>query len=332
MRTNFFLNNLPRKLLYAAQWLRNVRSYDSDTRRTRLPGPPSIQIQTIDRCNATCIMCPYSSRDKSVRANLMADDLFRHIMDEIRRSGNTRTVCLMLQNEPLLDRKLPDRVRIAKEVLGSSARVITVTNGAPLTPAIIEELIASRIDGVSVSIDAFNEDTYNRIRRGLDFRRVVGNTLSLAERMGPGRVDVSFLRQRENEGEEDAFAVYWRRQGIKVRFKEPTNRAGTLDSYERVRKARPALWKKLVHPILNRLIPACPHPFTVMTVLWDGRVVTCCEDWEPRDTVGDLSKQSLKDVWNGERINHYRHLLRNHQSGESLVCSDCSLSKRYWRI
>jgi len=332
MRTNFFLNNLPRKLLNAARWLKYVRSYDSNTRRSSLPGPLSVQIQTIDRCNASCIMCPYSSVDNSTRANLMDDGLFRHIIDEIRRTGNTRRICLMLQNEPLLDHKLPDRVRLAKELLSPSVQVRTVTNGTPLTPAMIEKLIASGIDSVSVSIDAFNEDTYNRIRQGLNFQRVMKNTLSLVERMGRRHVDVSFLRQRENEGEEDAFTGYWRRQGIRTRFTEPTNRAGTLDSHERVRKARPALWKKLAHPLLNRLIPACHHPFTSMTILWDGRVITCCEDWEPRDTVGDLSKQSLKEVWNGEKINHYRHLLRNHQADASLVCADCSLSRRYWRI
>ncbi len=319
-------------MLQAAKWLRYVHAYDSNIRQTHLIGPPSIQIQTIDRCNATCIMCPYSSVAGSVSANLMDDDLYRHIIEEIAQIGKTGIVCLMLQNEPLLDRKLPDRVRLAKEILARGVRVITVTNGSPLTQAMIGKLIASGVDSVSVSIDAYSENTYNRIRHGLDFQRVVKNTLSLIERMGSRHIDVSFLRQRENEGEEDHFAAYWRRQGIKVRFKEPTNRAGTLDSYERVRKARPALWKKLAHPILNLMIPACPHPFTIMTVLWDGRVITCCEDWEPRDTVGDLSKQSLKEVWNGEKINRYRYLLRNHRAEESLVCSDCSLSKRYWRI
>jgi MoaA/NifB/PqqE/SkfB family radical SAM enzyme len=135
-------------------------------------------------------------------------------------------VMLMLQNEPLLDRRLPDRVRLARKLLGQRVRIATVTNGAPLTAALIDELAASGIGHVAVSIDAVREDTYNRIRQGLNFQRVVGNTLALIERLGPRRVGVRFLRQRENEDEESAFAGSWRRHGVRVIAFQLTNRAG----------------------------------------------------------------------------------------------------------
>lgn len=309
-----------------------LRSYDPHARRTRLRGPQTVQIQTIDRCNATCTMCPYSSAGKTSSANVMDDGLYRRILNELRLAGTVKTFLLMLQNEPLLDRGFADRVRLARESLGRSVRVCTVTNGAPLTPTVIDTLAASEVDNVSVSIDAVSEDTFNKIRHGLNFRRVMENTLSLLQRLGPGRVSVKFLRQRENEGEEKAFAGYWGRRGVRVIFTEPTNRAGSLESYQRIRKRRPDSWKRLVYPTLNRLFPACPLPFSSMCVLWDGRVITCCNDWGPRDTVGDLSTQTLEQVWDGERINHHRHLLWTRRAKESLVCSDCSLSERFWKI
>ena len=332
MRTILPLNNLSKKLQEAVVWIKNVRSYDPHSCRTQLPGPRSVHIQTTDRCNAACIMCPYSTIINPARGNLMEDGLYHHIIDEVHRVGTAKIICLMLQNEPLLDRKLPDRVRLARSVLGPTIRIMTVTNGTLLTPMLIEDLFASGIDNVAVSIDAAREDSYRRIRHGLDFHRVVENTLSLIGRLGPHRVSVKFLRQRGNEGEENAFASYWRRLGVRVSFAELTNRAGTLESYERIRKRRPDLWRRLVHPALNRLIPACPLPFSAMNILWDGRVITCCEDWGPRDTVGDLSRQTLKEIWNGGKINHYRHLLWTHRSSESLVCAGCSLSNRFWKI
>jgi radical SAM protein with 4Fe4S-binding SPASM domain len=277
-------------------------------------------------------MCPYPSVDHTDHRNFMDDGLYRHIIEEIRRNGNASTICFSLHNEPLLDPKFPDRVRHAKELLGRNMRIMTVTNGSPMTPELIEELAASGIDTVDVSIDAFHRATYQKIRQGLNFQRVVENTISLIKRMGPHRVEVSFLRQRENEGEEDAFARFWREHGIRVKFKAPTNRAGTLDSYLRIKKPHPALWKKVAYPLLNRLIPACQLPFSMMTILWNGRVITCGEDWHLRDTVGDISKQPLEEIWNGEKINHYRYLLRTHQARKSLVCSDCSLSENYWKI
>ena len=328
----FLVNDLANKLRNAASWMREVRSYDPHARQTRLRGPAKIQIQTIDRCNGACIMCPNSSFTKTATANLMDDGLYLQILDELRRAGTVKAVVLMLQNEPLLDRKFRDRVRLARKTLDRGVRIVTVTNGAPLTAAMIDDLAASGIDHVTVSIDAIREDTYVKIRRGLNFQRVMGNALCLIGRMGPRRVSVKFLRQRENEEEENAFASYWRRHGVKVIFADPTNRAGWLDSYESIKKRRPDSWKKLVYPVLNRMIPACPIPFTSAAVLWDGRVITCCNDWGPRDTLGDLSRQTLKQVWDGEKLNHYRHLLWTHRAGESLVCAGCSQSDRYWKI
>jgi MoaA/NifB/PqqE/SkfB family radical SAM enzyme len=331
MRNVVALNNLSNKLRQAAMWMKNVRSYDPQGRYTRLRGPMWIHIQTIDRCNATCVMCPYSSLSKSASGNVMNDDLYSHIIGEVGRNEATKNIVLMLQNEPLLDRKLPDRVQLARKIIGPGARIMIVTNAEPLTTAMIDRLVASGIDHVSVSIDAIREETFGKIRQGLSFHRVVENTLALISRLGKQRVSVKFLRQRENEGEEYAFASYWKRAGVKVTFCELTNRAGTLESYERIKKRHPDLWKKLVHPVLNRLVPACPLPFTSLNILSDGRAITCSEDWGPRDTIGDLSRQTLQEVWNGEKINHYRHLLWTRRPAESLVCAGCALSDRYWR-
>jgi MoaA/NifB/PqqE/SkfB family radical SAM enzyme len=326
------LYNLACNIQEAARWAREVRAYNPSARRTRLRGPASVQIQTIDRCNAACIMCPYSSMGKTSPANLMDDALYIEILEELRRAGTVRNLALMLQNEPLLDRRFSDRVQIARKLLGRRVFIRTVTNGEPLTKSMINCLGASDIDHVSVSIDAIRKDTFERIRYGLNYRRVVENTLLLSERLGRHRVSVRFLRQRENAEEEQDFSRFWQSRGVRVRFIEPTNRAGSLKSYERVKKPHPRLWKKLAYPVLNRFVPACPYPFTSINIFSDGRAILCCNDWGPRDTVGDLSRKPLKDVWNGDKINHYRHLLWMRQAEESLVCADCSLSDRYWKI
>jgi len=327
----FLLHNLSHHLAEAALWMRDIRAYNPRTRMTSLPGPTMAQIQTIDRCNATCIMCPYSSLAKTAEASPMDDALYLRILKELHQMGTVRDILLMLQNEPLLDRKFPDRIRIIRELFGRSVRAGTVTNGATLTSSTIDRLLASGIDYVSVSIDAIREDTFARIRQGLDYRHVVRNTLSLSKYLGLNRVSVRFLRQRENDGEEKAFAHYWESQGIRVVFMEPTNRAGLIQSFERITKPHARLWKKLIYPLLNRCVPACPFPFSRMSILSDGRVILCCNDWGPHDTVGDLSRQTLKEIWNGERFNHYRQLLWTQRVKESLVCSDCSLSGHYWK-
>jgi len=321
---------LARGLRKTAASMEDFRSWDPRTRRTAKPGPRTVQIQTVDRCNAHCTMCPYTKAANPAPTNIMDDGLYRRIIGQLSKAGTVDNIVLMLQNEPLLDRGFADRIRFAKDAFDGRVRITTKTNGSPLTASLIDQLAASGIDRVSVSIDAASVEAYRRIRHGLDYHRVLANTVSLIERMGPRRVGVSFVRQRDNQGEDRAFARFWHRRGVEVTFGVLTNRAGSLDSFARVKRRRPPLWRRLVNPVLNRCVPVCPLPFRTMNVLWDGRAVLCCHDWGPRDTLGDLSTQTLADVWNGERINHYRYLLQTHRAGESRVCADCSQADRFW--
>lgn len=319
---------LPEKARHGAHALRGILAYDRGRRRSMLRGPLGVQIQTIDRCNAACLMCPYATTAHQGPAHRMDDALYTHILRGLRRTGVTQSVCLMLQNDPLLDRRLPDLVRRAKETI-PGIRVTTVTNAALLTPQRIDALRASGLDWVAVSIDAASEATYRRVRCGLDFATVVANTETLLRRGGPIKVTARFLRQRENQGEERAFATYWRARGARINFNPLTNRAGELATFEALRvRARPL--RAAASAVLNRIIPFCPLPFVRVGILWDGRVILCCHDWGPREVMGDLSRQSVEEVWNGEVINRHRSLLLARRSEASAVCRGCSLARGFW--
>jgi radical SAM protein with 4Fe4S-binding SPASM domain len=233
----------------------------------------------------------------------------------------------MLQNEPLLDHTLGKRIRQGKDILGRTRRVSVVTNGALLTPDRINELVDAGAEVFEVSIDAYREETYNSIRKGLDFHTVVENTMALIRHPRRPRVTVRFLRQRANESEVKDFVRYWKRHGAKVRLMRPSNRAGQLPRFDEIGGSGPMSLRVMVRAALGRLLPCCGYPFASLTILYDGRVILCCHDWGPRDVVGDLTRQSVSEVWNGEALNHYRHLLWSWRFADSPVCTDCSLPR-----
>jgi len=307
--------------------MRACRAWNPRRRRTRLAGPISAAIQTVDRCNAACVMCPYSSTHRQGPPTVMSDELFERVVRELHRAGTVRTICLMLQNEPLLDRRLGERVRVAREVFGDSLELVVVTHGALLTAERADELRG--FDRIEVSIDAARRETYEKIRHGLDYESVVANTRRLLER-GDTLVSVKLVLQRDNEGEEEEFARYWRSLGAAVSIDRLCNRAGSLDGFERLWAPRAGLVRRLAQRLLDRVVPCCPLPFTTAYVLADGRMVTCSHDWAPRDVVGDISSQPLEEIWNGDRLNHHRHLLWRRRTRESAVCRDCSLAGRFW--
>ncbi len=307
----------------ARRWL----SYDPGRGRSTLRGPTTVQLQTVNRCNGSCIMCPYGASAAVGPAEAMDERLYLRILRQAGRTGATRDLVLMLQNEPLLDPALPRRVRRAREILGPRARVKTVTNGSLLTPDKAGALIEAGIDVIDVSVDAHSPETYARIRPGLDFGEVVANTQAALAGRGRTRISARFLRQRDNAAEEEAFVRYWRSRGASVRFIPLSNRAGSVPGFEDIRPPSRRPLRALARTVLGRFLPRCLFPFIAVAVLCDGRVLVCCQDWGPRDIVGDLTRQSLAEVWNGEAMNHYRHLLWSWRPEDSAVCRDCSVAR-----
>jgi len=316
---------LLQELLSVPDRVRRCLSYDPVRGKSRLPGPLTVQVQTVDQCNGSCIMCPYGASGRSGPPNTMDERLYVRLLEQARRAGTTRRLALMLQNEPLLDESLAKRARQAKAILGPRCHVSTVTNGSLLTSDRADELAASGMDAIEVSVDAYRLETFERIRPGLDFETVVRNTQALLARPRRPSVAVRFLRQRDNAVEETQFVRYWKSHGGEVHLMMLSNRAGDVHAYDSIRMPNPRTPSGHLRAMLGRFVPRCLSPFAAVTVLWDGRVLLCCHDWRPRDIVGDLTQQSLADVWNGEAMNHYRRLLWTWRTEESRVCRDCSV-------
>jgi MoaA/NifB/PqqE/SkfB family radical SAM enzyme len=274
-------------------------------------------------------MCPYSSQEKSGPPNYMEDDLYRKILKELKPLNSVQSFSPMLQNEPLLDPEISKRVYAAKHTLNSVSVQIT-TNGSLLQQRIIEELVEAGTDKISISIDAIREETYQRIHRGLKYSKVLKNVYSLLHQDPKPVVEVRFLKQRANINEKNEFVRLWRARGAAVLVHSVINRAGAVKSFNKIKARETKTMKQLIRRILNWYFPFCPLPFYKLNVLWDGRVIFCCNDWGPTLILGDLSKQRVVDVWNGEVMNHYRHLLYTGQSARIPSCSKCTHKNGFW--
>lgn len=60
---------------------------------------------------------------------------------------------------------------------------------------------------------------------------------------------------------------------------------------------------------------SCILPFKQLIIRPDGKVSLCCNDPLGRNTLGDVSKESLVDVWNNERFKTVRRVLRDGRGG-----------------
>lgn len=64
----------------------------------------------------------------------------------------------------------------------------------------------------------------------------------------------------------------------------------------------------------------CRQPFHLVVVHWDGRILPCCGVFSDSADVGDLSRQRIEAIWNGESMRAVRGFVLGYgppQSGKS---------------
>ena len=72
----------------------------------------------------------------------------------------------------------------------------------------------------------------------------------------------------------------------------------------------------------------CQHAFSFPTILADGRVVACDQDFNGQQAYGVVKKGgAFRDVWLGARASEVRRTVRDN-SGEYSFCRNCAYADR----
>ena len=74
------------------------------------------------------------------------------------------------------------------------------------------------------------------------------------------------------------------------------------------------------------LLECCARPFFQLTIRHSGLAVICCEDYLSEVVLGDAGKQSIVDIWTGDKANEIRlHLAKKNRS-VAKACAQCNTS------
>lgn len=140
------------------------------------------QIESALACPLDCLMCPWKDyRSKAADRGLMPDRVWDslaphlNLVDAVDLSGG---------GEPFLAPRLIERLRQAK---AAGCRAGFLTNGQLLTEDAARALVELDLDWIGFSVDGAEAATYETIRRGAGFDRLVGNIARLARLRTAGR-------------------------------------------------------------------------------------------------------------------------------------------------
>jgi len=298
---------------YRRQWDRSGRFEEVG------PVPLHLDFQVISACNFKCPMCPFGEpiaarpeRFDAVKGRFPFD-LYKKIIDEGVDLG-VNAIDLSYYSEPLLHENLFDFIEYA-----SKAGVVDImmsTNGHLLTEDIIDKFLMSGLTRLSVSIDAATQDTYDKIRVGGDFHKLMKNLEYLLNKKESTKstlpiVRVSFVKTKLNELELESFVEYWRPRVGYISIQE-------LNSFE-------GLGDKLVADSrIENPEFQCHQPWHRLTIRPNGEVLPCCTTWGLKLVMGNLKTQTLREIWTSKEMVELRQLHKEGRYFENPTCEKCA--------
>ncbi|MFH1888555.1 MAG: radical SAM protein [Candidatus Omnitrophota bacterium] len=306
LRSRFLTGNPIYRFLYGRATRRKMRAFEKV--------PFRVMLENTNLCEAYCAFCPH--KDMKRQAGVMDFGLTRKIIDECRDLSIDH-VTIYGFGEPLLDRDFFRRVEYAKRK--GIKRVTTNTNAAFLDEGKNGSLIASGINEVYISFDAFTEGTYKKIRPNLDFDKVKQNILDLIDRRNKNEknsplIVLSFVENDINKNEVQSYINYWKGKADYVSVSLAHNWTGDMPGC----------------PVADGSFrDPCRLLWTDMFILYNGDVALCCNDFDGRIIIGNVKERSIRDIWSGERLGGIRreHIRRNF--GAVNVCKDCNYNYHY---
>jgi radical SAM protein with 4Fe4S-binding SPASM domain len=224
----------------------------------------------------------------------MSDDLFHKIIKEGKEMGVKRYSPFM-NGEPFVFPRIWQWLDYMRD---AGVKVALYTNGEFVD---VDRIVGyENIEYLDFSINATTPETHAKIMRGPKFETVTKNFFE-ARRKAPFMVRASLVKNEDNINEVEDF----KKMFGKVEICDFSNWTGARHSALEVKGNRVPCWV-LIHQ---------------MFVLWDGRVVPCCMDFDGKQILGDINKQSIKEVWEGSNWMRNKH--RNYDF-DIPVCKECN--------
>lgn len=303
--------------------------------------PRYIEVEVTTRCNLRCTMCEHTYwREKGLDMSL---EQFKRVVDQFPKLSWIGTTGI---GSSFLNRDFPKMLEYAK------SRSIYVELFDPfhmLDEGLIETVVRdSLIDRLICSIDGATRQTYEKIRVGAKFDRVIGNIRTLVEtkrRLGTSFPELSFhyIISKDNVSEVPRFVELVQHltggDNIGIMFSHLLHdfqeiKDMVVEMPPEVRRDAKAMARKYGVKLTwgknarqqRQPIHKCTE-WTMPFIFADGSVIPCCagneanrRDFQIRHSMGNIYEQPFEDIWTG-RLKALREALR--RGGVPMICKDC---------
>ena len=304
--------------------------------RQVLPDRPStLMVEPTNVCNLRCPACPTGAGILNRPPRAMSADEFRMILDQaLDPPGYLRRVTLFNYGEPFLCKDLLRMVRYAAD---RGLETFTSTNGQFFGgEKIAGEVVASGLTELLVCLDGADQETISRYRKDANFDEILsGIRRIIAARGKAGRstpvVELQFIVMKHNENQVDRMRRIAADLGVDRFIVKTVGISPAMPGFERL--AEELLPTDLSGSRYERRADGtfalkgqpgcgCEYVFSNLVVNSNGDVVPCCYDIHSEHVMGNLFRQPLAEIWQGEKFRAFRRRVSERRDAVA-ICRHC---------
>ena len=252
-----------------------------------------LQIETTTICNGKCKFCIHSKLSKY---GTMTDEIFLKILNDAKEIPSIQIIIPMMLGEPFCDKKIFKRLNLINKILPDK-QIHLYTNGSLLNPYKIKKL--SKIKNLTMffSLNGINKETRENSTGLSDFDHVL-KMIKLYKKTNKPYSAIVIRTSYMSDSQIKEF------ENLDINTKVIGYRNWSGDKFT------------------GRPQTRCARAISYMTIMYDGIVNLCCME-HGKATFGDVSKKSVKEIWESD----YRQMYCNtHLAGGYLrgPCFNCT--------
>ena len=289
---------------------------DSIFRSIKFKRQIALIIEVSSMCNLNCNFCDFHSGKFNIltsQKKIMDEQLYYKIIQDISDLGyKLKALHFHGWGEPLLQRNLPEMIHFAYDK-SVAEKYILITNGVLMNKSVFEKLLVSGVDEIRVSLDTVNSEKYLKTKGGNFLQKVLDN------------IDYAISRISSK----DKLKLYIKIPGLDSHPSFGITNEDTQEVIDRFKHVENPNVKIILQPLMLTTdsdvkdYTPCEQVFYTALIRFDGRVSPCCVDIYNKLTIGDVTKQSLLDILNSEKLRRIRTIHINGMLEKIPQCVYC---------
>lgn len=285
--------------------------------------PRYIDIELTNNCNFRCCFCPTGTKSMRRTKGFMPDDVVDAIVENVRRF-QIPGVRLIRWGEPTLHEKY---IEIIKKLKDAGTLVHINTNGSLLDHEQIVDMVNSGLDSIKFSFQGADEGTYNEMREGGDYKRLLDTVRTFHSVRGGGDkpyIQISTTLTAETADQIESFKAdigdYCDYYNVGYTKLNHLNVEAMNVSEEEKAKIRDLQQQEKLNHVYTEV---CPEAFDKLSINWNGDVTLCCTDYDNFMVIGNILDSDLQELFTSRAADQYRQIVVKKEYGRVQCCKSC---------